>query len=194
MDTTPKEYFAAEVAEHLDVTAACREALAVPFAAMLRAWSTCLSGGGKILLFGNGGSAADAQHLAAELVIRYRSDRAPMAALALTTDTSALTAGGNDLGFEQIFARQIQALGRPGDVAVGLSTSGRSANVNAALKTAHEGGLVATAMTGGDGGDLLELADPILIVPSNDTARIQEMHILLGHMLCGALELESGRA
>jgi D-sedoheptulose 7-phosphate isomerase len=194
MDTTPEEYFAAEVAEHLDVTAACREALAVPFAAMLRAWSTCLSSGGKILLFGNGGSAADAQHLAAELVVRYRSDRAPMAALALTTDTSALTAGGNDLGFEQIFARQIQALGRPGDVAVGLSTSGRSPNVNAALETARDGGLIATAMTGGDGGLLLELADPILIVPSSDTARIQEVHILLGHMLCGALELELGRA
>jgi len=194
MDKIPEEYFAAEVAEHLDVTVACREALAVPFAAMLRVWSTCLSSGGKILLFGNGGSAADAQHLATELVVRYRSDRAPMAALALTTDTSTLTAGGNDLGFEQIFARQIQALGRPGDVAVGLSTSGRSPNVNAALKTARDGGLIVTAMTGGDGGDLLKFADPILIVPSSDTARIQEMHILLGHMLCGALELELGRA
>jgi len=194
MDRTPEDYFAAEVARHVEVTAACRDALALPFASMLRAWSTCLNSGGKILLFGNGGSAADAQHLATELVVRYRSDRAPMAALALTTDTSALTAGGNDLGFEQIFARQIQALGRPGDVAVGLSTSGRSPNVNVALKTAREGGLISTAMTGGDGGDLLELADPILIVPSDDTARIQEMHILLGHMLCGALELELGQA
>ncbi len=190
MDMTPEQYFAAEVTEHLDMTAACREALAAPFVAMLRAWSTCLSRGGKILLFGNGGSAADAQHLATELVVRYRSDRAAMAALALTTDTSALTAGGNDLGFEQVFARQIEALGRPGDVAVGLSTSGRSPNVTAALRAAREGGLVATALTGGDGGDLIELADPILIVPSRDTARIQEMHILLGHMLCGALEHE----
>jgi D-sedoheptulose 7-phosphate isomerase len=194
MDTTPEEYFEAEVAEHLNVARACQDALAVPFAAMLRAWSDCLSNGGKILLFGNGGSAADAQHLATELVVRYRSDRAPMAALALTTDTSTLTAGGNDLGFEQIFARQIRALGQPGDLAVGLSTSGRSPNVSTALKTALEGGLTATAMTGGDGGDLTELADPILIVPASDTARIQEMHILLGHMLCGGLELELGRA
>jgi D-sedoheptulose 7-phosphate isomerase len=156
---------------------------------MLHVWTTSLRNGGKILLFGNGGSAADAQHLATELVVRYKKDRAPMAALALTTDTSALTAGANDMGFEQVFARQVRALGRPGDVAVAISTSGRSANIIEGLKAAREQGLAATGMTGGDGGDMVELADPLLIVPSRDTARIQEMHILLGHMLCGALEL-----
>ncbi|KPK60344.1 MAG: phosphoheptose isomerase [Gemmatimonas sp. SG8_38_2] len=192
MDTIPKDYFAAETADHLEVAARCRDALAVPFAAMLRVWATSLKNGGKILFFGNGGSAADAQHLAAELVVRYRNDRTPIAGLALTTDTSVLTAVGNDMGFEQIFARQIQALGRPGDVAVGLSTSGRSPNVAAGLRAARGLGLDAAAMTGGDGGDLVELADPLLIVPSDNTARIQEMHILLGHMLCGALELEMG--
>jgi D-sedoheptulose 7-phosphate isomerase len=194
MGKTPEAYFAAEFAEHVDVVSKCREALAAPLAAMLQAWTTSLRNGGKIMFFGNGGSAADAQHLATELVVRYRSDRAPIAALALTTDTSALTAGANDMGFSQVFARQLLALGRPGDVAVGISTSGRSPNVIEGLKAAREAGLVATAMTGRDGGDLVDLADPLLIVPSTDTARIQEMHVVLGHMLCGALELELGLA
>jgi D-sedoheptulose 7-phosphate isomerase len=192
MNSSAEQYFAAEFADHADVAGACGEALAVPFAAMLSAWATSLRSGGKIIFFGNGGSAADAQHLATELVVRFRGDRTPIAALALTTDTSALTAAANDLGFEQVFARQILALGRAGDVAVGISTSGRSRNVIAALEAARETGLVAAAMTGGDGGELVKLADPLLIVPSSDTARIQEMHILLGHVLCGALELELG--
>ncbi len=109
-------------------------------------------------------------------------------AIALTTDTSALTAIGNDLGFDQIFARQVQALGRPGDLAIGISTSGRSPNVLRALEMARELGLGAAALTGGDGGSLPGLADPLVIVPSRTTARIQEMHITLGQMLCGALE------
>ncbi len=153
--------------------------------------SGCLKaarGGNKIVLFGNGGSAADAQHLATELAVRYERDRAPIAALALTTDTSALTAIGNDFGFERVFARQVEALGRPGDVAVGISTSGRSANVTQGLEAARDGGLVPVALTGRDGGALVGLADPILIVPSDVTARIQEMHITLGQMYCGALE------
>jgi D-sedoheptulose 7-phosphate isomerase len=189
MSTALEQYFDRQCTEHLDVAAACQRALATSFTRMLHVWATSLRNGGKILLFGNGGSAADAQHLATELVVRYKTDRAPMAALALTTDTSALTAGANDMGFEQVFARQVRALGRPGDVAVAISTSGRSANIIEALRAAHEHGLTATGMTGGDGGDMVELADPLLIVPSRDTARIQEMHILLGHMLCGALEL-----
>ena len=140
------------------------------------------------MFFGNGGSAADAQHLATELVVKYERVRPALAALALTTDTSALTAIANDFGFEQVFARQIEALGKPGDVAIGISTSGKSANVAAALGTARKMGLVAAAFSGGDGGDLRGLADPLLIVPSQNTARIQEMHIALGQMLCGALE------
>ena len=163
-------------------------------ASLVACCAKSIKGGGKILLFGNGGSAADAQHLATELVVRYKADRAPIAALALTTDSSALTAIGNDLGFDQLFARQVAALGRPGDVALGISTSGRSRNVVLGLEAARDGGLVAAALSGNDGGLLRGLADPLLVVPSRTTARIQEMHIMLGQMLCGALEIELGLA
>jgi len=144
------------------------------------------------MFFGNGGSAGDAQHLATELTIRYKKNRAPIAALALTTDSSALTAAGNDLGFEQIFARQIAALGKAGDVAIAISTSGKSPNVIAALRQARTMRLVTAALGGKGGGDMAGLADHLLIVPSDTTARIQEMHIILGQMLCGALEIELG--
>jgi len=182
------DYFEAEFDEHAAVVAATRAALAASFARLVAVSLTALEGGGKILLFGNGGSAADAQHLATELTVRYVRDREPIAALALTTDSSALTAIGNDLGFEELFARQLRALGRPGDVALGITTSGRSPNVVRALQAARDGGLVPAALSGGDGGALPGLADPLLIVPSRTTARIQEMHITLGQMLCGALE------
>jgi len=181
-------YFHDELEDHAAVLAATREALMTPFENMLKVWTTCITNGGKILFFGNGGSAADAQHLAAELVVRFISDRAPIAAIALNTDTSALTAGANDMGFETVYARQIDALGQPGDVAVGLSTSGTSPNIVAGLEMARRKGLVATALTGRDGGRMPQLADPVLIVPATSTRRIQEMHITLGHMLCGALE------
>jgi D-sedoheptulose 7-phosphate isomerase len=148
----------------------------------------CMTSGHKVMIFGNGGSAADAQHIAAELAVRYARDRPAIAALALTTDTSILTAAANDLGFAYVFSRQVEALGRPGDVAIGLSTSGRSANVVRGLEAARAAGLCAAALTGGDGGDLARLADPLLVVPSPVTARIQEMHIVLGHALCQALE------
>jgi len=185
-------FYDSELEEHLAVAAATRAALAAPFAALVGAAAHAARAGNKIIFFGNGGSAADAQHLAAELTVRYRADRAPIAALALSTDTSALTAIGNDLGFDQLFARQVRALGRPGDLAIGISTSGRSANVLLALEAAREMGLVAAALGGGDGGGLAGLADPLLLVPSTVTARIQEMHITLGQMLCGALEIELG--
>lgn len=185
-------YFAAELAEHEEVLAATRATLAKPFARLVDAAVAAVEGGGKILFFGNGGSAGDAQHLATELAVRYARDRAPIAAVALTTDSSALTAIGNDFGFEHLFARQIEALGRPGDLAIGISTSGRSPNVIAGLRAARDGGLVAAGLGGGTGGDMVGLADPILIVPSKTTARIQEMHITLGQMLCGALEIRLG--
>jgi len=188
------DFFEAELAEHACLVEATRRALAGPFQSMLEAWTRTIRGGGKIMFFGNGGSAADAQHLATELTIRYIHNRAAIAAIALTTDTSALTAAGNDLGFETIFARQVEALGRPGDLALAISTSGRSPNVIKALETARASGMTAAAFTGGDGGRLVGLADPILIVPSTTTARIQEMHITLGQMLCGALEIELGLA
>ena len=192
MTLDSRSFFDAELDEHAAVLRATRQQLREPFAAMAAAWSEAIRGGGKILFFGNGGSAADAQHLAAELTVRYRTDRVAIAAIALTTDTSALTAAANDLGYERVFSRQIEALGRPGDVAVGISTSGRSANVVLALETARSMGLRAAALAGGDGGVLAGLADPILIVPTAVTARIQEMHITLGHMLCSALEIEFG--
>jgi D-sedoheptulose 7-phosphate isomerase len=184
----PLEYFNSELDDHASVLAKTHAALATSFQDMLEIWVTAVQNGHKILFFGNGGSAADAQHLAAELVVRFVDDRKPIAALALNTDTSALTAGANDLGYEQVFARQIDALGQPGDVAVGLSTSGTSPNIVAALKMAREKGLMTTAFTGRDGGVMPELADVSLIVPAQSTRRIQEMHITLGHMLCGALE------
>jgi len=185
-------FFDAEFAEHGETTRRTREALGSSFRDLVVACRASLRDGGKLFFFGNGGSAADAQHLATELSVRYKADRAAIAAIALTTDTSTITAAGNDLGFEQIFARQIEALGRPGDVALGISTSGNSPNVRAALRTARETGLVTAALTGRDGGDLPECTDHCLIVPSQVTSRIQEMHILLGHMLCGALEFELG--
>jgi len=149
-----------------------------------------LRAGGKLLLFGNGGSAADAQHLAAEFVGRYEKDRSPLAAIALTTDTSALTAIGNDYGFEQVFARQIRALGRRGDVAIAISTSGRSQNVILGIEAAREAGLGTIALTGGDGGKLAPIVDIAIVVPSTTTARIQECHITIGHVLCEYVDRE----
>lgn len=185
-------FLAAEFAEHAEVTQRTQAALAGQFANLVQACVQSLRNGGKLLLFGNGGSAADAQHLATELTVRYKTDRAPIAALALTTDTSALTAIGNDLGFEKVFARQIAALGKAGDVALGISTSGKSSNVLAGLRHARKMGLVTVGFSGRTGGEMAPLCDHLLAVPSETTARIQEMHILLGQMLCGALEIELG--
>lgn len=188
------EYFKAEFAEHHDVARNSEAALSDAFAKLVGACVKSIRSGGKLMFFGNGGSAADAQHLATELTVRYRKDRAAIAAIALTTDGSALTAGGNDLGFERVFARQIEALGRPGDVVIAMSTSGKSPNVIAALKQARAGGLVTAAFGGTGGADMAPLADHLLAVPSRTTARIQEMHLVLGQMLCGALEIELGLA
>jgi len=185
-------FFDSEFDEHARVAAATHAALKAPFGELVAAAVACIQGGGKILFFGNGGSASDCQHLATELTIRYKTDRAPIAAIALTTDTSALTAGGNDLGFDEIFARQVEALAQPGDMAIGISTSGQSENVIRGLAKARELGCVAAGFGGKDGGRMGAVADPFLVVPSETTARIQEMHITLGQMLCGALEIELG--
>jgi len=188
------KFLKSEFAEHDAVSKATQAAVREAFAGLLAACVKSIRGGGKLMFFGNGGSAADAQHLATELTVRYKKNRAPIAAIALTTDTSALTAAGNDLGFEQIFARQIEALGCAGDVAIAISTSGRSPNVLAALRVAKVMGVVTAAFGGKGGGDMAPLADHLLVVPSDTTARIQEMHIALGQMLCGALEIELGVA
>jgi D-sedoheptulose 7-phosphate isomerase len=190
MDLTA--FFKAEFSEHHDVARRTEAALSSAFVGLVGACVKSIRGGGKLMFFGNGGSAADAQHLATELTVRYKSDRAAIAAIALTTDSSTLTAAGNDLGFERIFARQIEALGRPGDVVIAISTSGKSPNVIAALKQAKAMKLVTAALSGKNGGDLAGMADHLMVVPSDTTARIQEMHITLGQMLCGALEIELG--
>jgi len=147
-----------------------------------------LKGGGKILLAGNGGSAADAQHIAGELVSRFAFDRPGLPAIALTVDTSILTAIGNDYGYELVFARQVQAHARLGDVLIGYSTSGRSANVLRAFETARALGVVCIGLTGNRGGPMRELCDHLLEVPSADTPKIQEGHLILGHILCGLIE------
>lgn len=187
-------FFDDEFEEHAAVVAATRAELRGPFEALVDVCVSSLKGGGKLLFFGNGGSAADAQHLATELTVRYIKNRPAIAAVALTTDSSALTAIGNDLGFEHLFARQIEAIGKPGDVAIGISTSGTSANVVAALRQAKDQGMAAVALTGNGGAALSKVADTLLIVPSDTTARVQEMHILLGQMLCGAIESALGYA
>ncbi|HTK84979.1 MAG TPA: D-sedoheptulose 7-phosphate isomerase [Patescibacteria group bacterium] len=181
-------FWSAEAAEHLDVAKRTFSSLADTFGQWLDVCEGSIRKGGKILFFGNGGSAADCQHLATELTARYITDRAAIAAIALTTDTSALTAIGNDMGFDKLFSRQVEALGREGDIAVGISTSGNSKNVLEGLKTARKLGLITVGLGGRDGGKMQDVCDILLVVPSNTTARIQEMHITLGQMLCGALE------
>ena len=153
-----------------------------------RRMADSLRAGGKVLAFGNGGSAADAQHLAGELVGRFLRERAALSALALTTDPSVLTAVGNDLGYEAVFRRQVEAHGRPGDVAVGISTSGRSPNVLAALRLARERGMVTIGLTGGGGGQVAGLVDHLIDVPHRETPRIQEVHGMVVHVLCQVVE------
>jgi len=150
--------------------------------------SQSFEGGSKLLLFGNGGSAADAQHIAAEFVNRYIIERPPLPAIALTTDTSILTSVSNDSSFNEIFSKQIKALGKEGDVAVGISTSGNSQNMVKAFEVAKEMGIKTVALTGNDGGTMAKIADVSLVVPSGSTPRIQETHILIGHILCEMVE------
>ena len=149
-----------------------------------------LKQGGKILIFGNGGSAADAQHIAAELVGRYKLERKGLSAVALSTDTSSLTAIANDYGYEHVFDRQIEALANPEDVAIAISTSGNSSNVINALQLAKNIGCKSIGLSGASGGKMNNICDVNLIIPSKDTARIQEMHILVGHIICHLIDLE----
>lgn len=146
--------------------------------------------GGKIIFFGNGGSAADAQHLSAEMVGRFKKDRNALPSIALTVNSSILTALGNDYGFDTVFSRQLQALGKPEDIAVGISTSGESQNVITAITTAKEIGIKTVGFLGRNGGRLKNLVDTAVTVPLQDTARIQEAHILLGHIICEIVEKE----
>lgn len=187
-----ESYFRAEHAELKTVVDASYTKIAEPFHRLVKLSAKSLAAGGKIMFFGNGGSASDAQHFAAELIVKYGKDRAPIAAIALNTDTSVLTALVNDYGMEHLFARQILGLGKKGDVVVGMSTSGNSANIVKAMETAKEMGITPAAFAGGTGGKLVGLCDPLMIVASTNTARIQEMHTFLGQCLCGAVERELG--
>jgi D-sedoheptulose 7-phosphate isomerase len=155
---------------------------------VIKSVSHAFESGNKIFFFGNGGSAADAQHLAAEFVNRYVMDRPPLPAIALTTDTSILTSVSNDLAFDEIFAKQLRALGKEGDVAIGISTSGNSPNIIKAFEVAKEMRMKRVALTGNNGGVISKMADFSLVVPSTSTPRIQEVHILIGHILCEMVE------
>ncbi len=184
-----KTVFEKAIAEHLRVINLIQGQVR-ELEAIARAMTATLRFGGKILWCGNGGSAADSQHLAAEIVGRFRRERGGLPSIALTTDSSILTAVANDYGYEAVFARQVEALGNGGDLIVGISTSGNSQNVIAALTAAQAKGLVTVALTGSGGGKLATVADHLFPVESRDTARIQEAHILVGHMLCDWIELD----
>jgi D-sedoheptulose 7-phosphate isomerase len=174
-------------------TAEATSALAPAVAALARRYADTIRRGGTIFFAGNGGSAADAQHLATEYVVRFREPRRPYAAIALTTDTSLLTAVGNDLGFDQIFARQIEALGRAGDLLVLHSTSGASGNLLAAASAARIRGVAVVAFLGQGGGPLKALVDEAIVIPSDSVSRIQEMHLALEHLIVEVVEEEVGR-
>jgi len=182
-------YVARQFAEHRDVLRETLEALQPAMERAAELWTHCLKSGGKVIFAGNGGSAADAQHMAAELLGRFNREREPLPSLALTANTSTLTAIANDYGYGLTFARQLQALGNPPDVFVAYSTSGNSENIIAAARIARQRRVPVIGMTGASGGALGALCDVLLNVPSTSTPRIQEAHLLLGHCLCGWVEL-----
>jgi D-sedoheptulose 7-phosphate isomerase len=183
-----------EFEEHLKTSQATFESIGHSVEEAAKLCIDCLKNGNKILLFGNGGSAADAQHIAAELVGRYKTERKGLAAIALTTDTSALTAIGNDYGYDCVFDRQVEALANTGDVAIGISTGGSSANVASALKLAKDLDCKTIGFSGRGGGEMNELCDINIVVPAQDTARIQEMHIVIGHTICHLIDLAFSEA
>jgi D-sedoheptulose 7-phosphate isomerase len=183
-----------EFEEHLKTSQATFESIDHSLEVAAKLCIDCLKNGNKILLFGNGGSAADAQHIATELVVRYKTERKGLAAIALTTDTSALTAIGNDFGYDCVFDRQVEALANTADVAIGISTGGRSANVVSALKLAKDLNCKTIGFSGRGGGEMNELCDINIVVPAQDTARIQEMHIVIGHTICHLIDLAFSEA
>jgi len=193
MNTPPPSLFAANLAEHLHLF----QQLGALDAVVARAGTLiadALRADGKLLSCGNGGSAADSQHIASELTGRFINERKPLAAISLTTDSSALTCIGNDYSFDAVFARQLRALGRPGDALLAISTSGNSVNVVQAARAARDAGIRVVGLLGRDGGQLKALSDVAIVVPSPVTARIQEAHILIIHTLCGLIEQQLGLA
>ena len=178
-----------EFEEHYKTSQATFESIGHSLEIAAKLCIDSLKKGNKILLFGNGGSAADAQHIAAELVGRYKTERKGLAAIALTTDSSTLTSIGNDFGYNLVFDRQIEAIANTGDIVIGISTGGSSANVLSALKLAKELGCKTVGFSGRGGGEMNELCDTNIVVPAKDTARIQEMHIVIGHTICHLIDL-----
>lgn len=178
-----KESVARILKEGADLRLKIGDTMAGEIVVAARSIADAFKGGGKVLLFGNGGSAADAQHIAAEFMNRFLIERPPLPAIALTTDTSILTSVSNDYGYEEVFSKQVKALGKKGDIAIGISTSGSSSNVLKALRVAKKMGMTTIALSG-DGGKMGSLADILLAVPSKSTPRIQEAHIAIGHILC----------
>ena len=192
MEIALKHYIHSEISKTLETLEqiAGDEQIGLLVEQIAQTCCTALRAGHKILFAGNGGSAADAQHLAGELVSRLNFDRPGLAAFALTTDTSVLTAIGNDYGYDKLFARQLNAVGAPGDVFFGISTSGKSANVLRALEEGRRKGLTTVGLTGNSGGEMPPLCDYCIRVPSSETPKIQEGHIMLGHIICGLIERE----
>jgi len=183
-----KEFFKSQISEHSEIVNRCSLNLRDSFVNVVKICSKSLKMKKKILIFGNGGSAADAQHLSTEFTVRFSKNRKALAAISLATDTSALTAIGNDFGFNFIFSRQIEALGQVGDVAIGISTSGKSKNIIFGLQEAKKMGLKCIAFTGKYTNELKKYSDAIISIPAENTSRIQEMHIMIGQMLCNAVE------
>jgi D-sedoheptulose 7-phosphate isomerase len=191
MNFNSQSYFLENLLRHQQVIAKLKD-LAGPLEHAVNFICHALKHDGKVFFCGNGGSAADSQHLAAEFTGRFTLDRKPLAAIALSTDTSALTCISNDYSFDEVFSRQLLALGRPQDCLVGISTSGNSKNVIKAMQVASASGMKTIGLLGKDGGELASLCNVPIIVPDNETARIQEAHILIGHSLCGAVERQLG--
>lgn len=194
MNKKLENFFQSQIEEHLHVVKRTSECMEKNFVKLVDVCFESVKNGNKIIFFGNGGSASDAQHLSTELTVRYSKDRKSIPAISLSTDTSALTAIANDLGFELIFSRQLEALGKIGDVAIGISTSGKSKNVINGLAYSKKNGIKTVIFTGKDTHDIEKFADIIISIPTKITSRIQETHILIGQMLCNALEYKLGLA
>ncbi len=192
MNDELKNFFESQISEHLQVINRTKTTVEKNFLNVLEICHDSIKNGNKIIFFGNGGSAADAQHLSTELTVRFSKNRKSIPALSLVTDTSTLSAIGNDFGFESIFSRQLEALGKEGDVVIGISTSGKSLNVIKGLKYAKQNGMKSIALTGRHTKDVEKITNEIISIPAINTSRIQEAHILIGQMLCNALEFKLG--
>tara|TARA_X000000950_G_scaffold276867_1_gene365444 strand:+ start:498 stop:1103 length:606 start_codon:yes stop_codon:yes gene_type:complete len=188
MNKEVKDFFHTQILEHQQIIEKVRNNLQDNFLNLVEICCNAIKQDNKIIFFGNGGSASDAQHLSTELTVRFSKDRKAIPALSLVTDTSTLTAIANDLGFEKLFARQLEALGREGDVVIGISTSGKSKNVLNGLKYASENGMKSIIFTGKNTKNIEKITDEIISIPAMNTSRIQESHILIGQMLCNAIE------